>query len=282
MKRNVLTSLLLGLGMLVLAACSTGEGGPGGDGPPLPERTDLDPAGETSATHTGNLTVGETDYFVLDPNSLSGDLIVVELDQELLLEQTTITGATIMASSSGPEYFEAGDFAPASAAELDPAAIGVEPPLCRGSCIVLAASNETLYFEVSGAQLPTEYSIYVYGADHVDTNEPINDSEITAPGYFLDDDGGAIETIGDVDWWQVAGTETSSTRVEFLATGPLDLQVYVVTALGESDPYVSGDVIDLLPGDLLRVESATDRAGRGAPSFYYFSPVTIAGAGNAQ
>ena len=140
--------------------------------------------------------------------------------------------------------------------------------------IVLPAGNDTYYFQVSGALLPTPYSAYVYGAPHVDTNEGSNEDPIMAPPYFLgEEDGGALETIGDVDWWTVGSASSASEAVEFLAPGSAGIEVYVVTIDSESGPFPSGTVLNLAPGDLLRVESTLERAARGASGYYYFSPV---------
>lgn len=275
MKRTVLTSMLLCLGLLVLAACSTGGGGP-----QLPERTDLEANGETDAAYTGSTVLGQTDHFALDLGSVEGELVVVELDADLTLEQTTVTGSTVSIVSNGPDFFAAQGVTVSGAASstegLDPAAIGVDPAPCRGSCIVLPADNDTYYFQVSGAVVPTTYSVYVYGAPFVDLNEPANDSEIMTPPYFLgEEDSGAIETIGDVDWWIVGSADSSGAPIEFLATGELDLELFVRDIEGERGPYPSATVVQVMPGDMLRVESATDRAARGAAGYYYFSPVEV-------
>lgn len=269
MKRTVVTTMLVSLGLLVLAACSTGGGGP-----QLPERTDLEPAGETTAAHTDELIVGQTDYFVVDGASVADDLLVVELDQDLRLERTTVTGATVMAVSNSADFFGAQEVTTEGNNALDPSAIGVDPAPCRGSCIVLPATDDPYYFQVSGALLPTTYSVYVYGADFVDINEPGNDAQLTAAPYYLgEEDVGAIETLGDVDWWTVTGLDPAGEPMEFLATGELDLELYVVDVAGEHGPFASGTVVDLLPSDFLRVESASERAARGAAGYYYFSPV---------
>lgn len=271
MKRNVLTTLLLCLGLLVLAACS-----PGGGEPQLPERTELAPTDDDSAAYSGNANLGSTDYFYVDGTGIEGDLIVVELDAELRLELTSITGETVSAVSTGPDYFARQEVPVSNAEEenVDPTAIGVDPAPCRGSCIVLPAGNDTYYFQVSGALLPTPYSAYVYGAPHVDTNEGSNEDAIMAPPYFLgEEDGGALETIGDVDWWTVGSASSASEPVEFFAPGSVGAEVYVVTIDSESGPFPSGTVLNLTPGDLLRVESGLERAARGTSGYYYFSPV---------
>lgn len=271
MKRNTLTALLLSLGLLVLAACSTGGGEP-----QLPERTELAPTDDGSASYTGNANLGGTDHFYVDGAGIEGDLIVVELDAELRLELTSITGETVSAVSTGPNYFARQEVPVSNVEEenVDPTAIGVDSAPCRGSCIVLPAGNGTYYFQVSGALLPTPYSAYVYGAPHVDTNEGSNEDPIMAPPYFLgEEDGGALETIGDVDWWTVGSASSASEAVEFLAPGSAGIEVYVVTIDSESGPFPSGTVLNLAPGDLLRVESTLERAARGASGYYYFSPV---------
>ena len=266
MKRNVVLYSLLALGLLALAACSTGGG------PVLPERTQLSPAGDTTAAHSGDLILGQTDYFALDGADVTGDLVVVELSANLRLELTTVTGATVLGVSTGPEFFGANEV---TTAGLDPAAIGVTPAACRGSCIVLPAANDNYYFQVSGATLLTPYDVFVYGSDYLDLGEPGNDGQAGAATYFLgEEDEGAIETMDDVDWWLVAGLDPLGEPMEFVATGELDLELYVVTLEGESEPYPSGTVVALQPGDLLRVESAEGRAARGTPSLYYFSSVT--------
>lgn len=271
MKRNVLTALLLCLGLLVLAACS-----PGGGEPQLPERTELAPTEDDSASYSGNVNLGGTDYFYVDGSGIEGELIVVELDAELRLELTSITGETVSAVSTGPDYFARQEVPVSNAEEEDvgPTAIGVDPAPCRGSCIVLPAGNDTYYFQVSGALLPTPYSVFVYGAPHVDTNEGNNEDAIMAPPYFLgEEDGGALETIGDVDWWIVGSSGSASEPVEFFAPGNVGAEVTIVNIDAESGPFPSGTVLDLAPGDVLRVESALERAARGAGGYYYFSPV---------
>ncbi|MFA5550571.1 MAG: hypothetical protein WDA03_03040 [Trueperaceae bacterium] len=274
MKRNAFLFSLLALSLLVLAACSTGGG------PDLPQRTQLSPAGDTTAAYSGDLILGQTDFFALDGADVTGDLIVVELNANLRLELTTLTGATVLGVSNGPEFFGATEV---TTSGVEPAAIGVTPVACRGSCIVLPAADDTYYFQVSGATLPTQYDVFVYGSDYLDLGEPGNDSQAGAATYFLgEEDEGAIETMGDVDWWLVAGLDPLGEPMEFVATGELDLELYVVTLAGESEPYPSGTVVALQPGDLLRVESAEDRAARGTASLYYFSPVTPVSSGSSE
>lgn len=269
MKRNALTFLLLGFGMLVLAACSGGGGGP-----VLPERTELDAEGDGTAAFTGTLAIGETHYFEIAPGSVTGDLVVVELNEDLRLEQTTVTGATVAAASTGPEHFQRGTISATSgAAELEPNAIGVTPDACEGSCIVLRNSNEEWYFQVSGAVIPTTYSVFVYGDDYADTEEPTNNTPAGAAAYVGSVIGGAIETVGDIDWWAVAVLDLEGEEVEFLANGDLGLALYRVRGDATTGPYVSGETLNVQTGDMLRVESASGRAARGTNSLYYLSPV---------
>lgn len=269
MKRNIVTSIVLVLGALLLAACSTAGGDPG-----LPERTELAPAGEGAPAHTGNIVLNETQYFAVNGADVEGDLMIIELTENLRLELTSRTGASTTAISTGPGSFAEAEIV-VSANGLEPSAIRYDPADCRGSCIVLPARDEVQYFQVSGALLNTSYSVYVYGAQYVDDTEPTNNGRLTAATYVLgEEDDGAIETLDDEDWWIVAGLEGSA-GMEFLAPGGLDIQLFVVDATGERGPFPSGEVVELTPGDLLRVESTSSQAARGSNGYYYFSPIDI-------
>lgn len=45
---------------------------------------------------------------------------------------------------------------------------------------MLPAAAGSYYFQVSGALLPTDYNVYVYGDDHAATYEPGNVSQDSA------------------------------------------------------------------------------------------------------
>lgn len=277
-ERAAGVSLLFVVAALVMVACSPAGGS---DGDPFPERTQLNPAGASTPAHEGSALLDQVDYFVLNGSSVSGEIMIVELDQDLRLELTSRSGLVVTAVSTSAGSFGASDVemaaATASTQEIDPASIPIDRPECRGSCIVLPAAAGTYYFQVSGALLPTDYSVYVYGDDYADTYEPSNDGEGGAEPYVLGASvTGAIETIGDVDWWEVGSPDQDGVLTEFF--GPLgselDLQLYVFDAAGSVGPPLSpGETIMLFPGDMLRVESGNDRAARAVDGYYYLSPV---------
>lgn len=272
MKRNTVTSLLLVLGALVLAACS-----PGGEGPGLPERTALTPRGDVTAAHSSSISIGQTHHFSLDASAVEGDLLVIELDQNLRLERTSVSGANVTMVSTGPDSFGAQEVT-VNAAAVGPQAIGVDPVPCRASCIVLPATDDTVLLQVRGATLPTGYSVFVYGAPYVDLNELVgNDSALLPPGYFLgEEDGGAIETLNDVDYWLVTATDLGAEEVEFFAPGDIGAVLSVIGLDSvERGPFVSGDVVSVVPGELLRVSSETQQAARGVTGYYYLSPLEV-------
>lgn len=288
MKRKVVTYLLLPLGLLVLAACSDpGSGGPGFPDPdpdPDPERTVLEAAGFNAPAHTGSLAGGEIDYFLIPPGSVTGDLIVIELDANLRLDLTSSSGAAVAITSSGPEYFQGTTATAFSTEVLDPSAIRPAPVDCRGSCIVLRNSGEELYFQVRGVQTSTPYSIFIYDDQYMDTEEPDNDTRSGAAAYVGVSIGGAIETVGDVDWWEVGTLDLDGEPVFFETSGEVDLDLEILHVRGttESGPFAPGTVIQVQTGDFLIVQSASGLAARGGHSAYSLSPVTPAAVGNGQ
>lgn len=289
-RRGVILASALPLGALLVAACSQGDGG--GQQPP-PEATELTVGTETGAVHEFTLRSGGTEYFTVPTAGLDGEfdhLMVIEVRPAtpgIRLDLTDGTGGAVIATSSGPDSFASPSGAqPAStltSGGLEPEAIraGVSP--CEGPCVVLRPTGAPEQFEVTNASgVAEELSIFVYPSLFVDTFEPRNDDSVTPSLYNIGETGeGALETLGDVDWWQVASLEQVNDTIELVHTGGLDLMLFVVTDIGTFE-YEPGDPAYIEVGGLLRVESISGRAARGAPSHYVLQPVPGVASGGAR
>lgn len=282
-RRSVILALALPLGALLVAACSQGDGG-GQQPPPSRPPTELEVGSDTDATHDFTLRADETQVFTFSTAQPVGefeDLVVIEVewpgpDTDIRLDLTDGAGGETIATSIGPEYFWSPTGAePAQAAQrLDTEAIRPGVPACRGPCVVIRPTGSPVHFEVTNiGEVAEPLSIYLYTDRFVDTNEPGNDNRATPFFYNFEEGGeGAIETLGDVDWWQVASLEAEVGTVELVHTGDLELTLFVDTGT-DTLPHAPGQPALIEVGDLLRVESTGGLAARGPNSLYSLQPV---------
>lgn len=205
------------------------------------------------------------------------DLLYVELDRNLRLEVRPggSNYQTVSFSATSYEFFGAGTTGVSSTAAeagLDAQAI-TTPYTCLGSCVILESPAGEFYVRVlnSGSSNVNNVNLFVYGADASDSLEPGNDT-VAGAVPLLPIDGGAIETVGDVDYFHV--TQTGPLAFDVVATG-IDLEAYIVDVNGDpipnvGGPYVSGQTLNVVNGDRLQIWAANPNvAASSAYSQYY-------------
>jgi len=257
----------------VLSACTiTVTYDPPPNATPVTANTDNMTPVDSSVTVLSHSTV----YFdVALPSSVRAHpLVYFELTKDLNLSLINYSSSyQTLASSSSASYFALGGVGLASLAGGGGPigqSIGVSY-VCQGSCVIWPTSSATNYYvgvENTGSS-PVTFDLYVYGYDYQDSNEPGNDVQAGAvPLSSGSADAGAIETLGDVDWWSM----TATGNVHFTkVSSPVSLQAALYDSgnnyIGTFDPSVSS-TIPVVAGDYLMIQSANGYAGSSAASRY--------------
>lgn len=214
---------------------------------------------------------GQTVEYVLElPSAVRGrEVLYVELDRNVGLEVRSGSGASHVASSSSSASFSSrpGSLAPDVGAR--PAAVDVALA-CRGSCVIFepGAGSYRVYVTNHGGRRSID--LFAYGASFMDETEPQNDAPGSAP-VLTGDDSGAIETIGDADYWRLAYGGT----VAFDDVGGIALEAEIVDGSGKrvpnsGGPYRSGDVLSVFAGEYIRVWAADPAVAAAAANSSYF------------
>lgn len=256
MKRFTLHLSLFAVLTLLLAACVTA-----GEDPLAPVGTYRLAPGE----HVDVPITADTDL----------PLLYIELDKDIELVVSDSSMATLAVARSA-SYF-ARDFGIMTASLIEPQI--VVPSNCRGSCVILDQGTSSVYWATitndTGASV--NVSLYAFGDHHADEYEPRNDTigQNTPVFDVFDYESGAIETLGDVDYWRVVGSGKFSFTVP---NQEISLVVTVVnsdyTTAPGGGPYTSGAEIFAEAGEFLEVRAEFyDRAGVSANSAYYLESI---------
>lgn len=259
---------------LVLAACQVTIA-PVPTWPPVIAATlDAQPTATPTVQAQGTLAPGATRYFELDVADVR-DLVYAEVQGASGLRITIYTtGGTRLAVSESATYFGASLSAlSSSAAAVGGSSISVEF-LCLGPCVAVPSTASSYIVAVTNTTgSTTAFDLFAYTIDAADENEA-NDTEGTATVLnSAETDQGAIERLGDSDYFVYDATAAGSFFVVF---DPFDLELgleleIVTCPVGEClvlDGTIGRQVEGLLDGDVLRVTSAAGRAGPSATSGY--------------
>lgn len=202
--------------------------------------------------------------------STNRPVLYIELDRNFDLEVFDAT-RRLIASSSSPAFFARGAAGLTSAVAIEAQALN---PLaqCRGSCVILDQGTSSEYFALitntSGSSLSVE--LYAFGDTMVDLGEPENDVAETAPVLDMDNgDEGAIEVLGDQDYWRVTGNAT------FIFDAPstsIDILLEVYSGNEVVDSATDGETFEVFNGEIIVVRATNNRAGASSESAYYISP----------
>ncbi len=278
--RRITVPIASALALLVLAAC----GGPGGGGLQPPANTiDVEVASSDPdvAVEVASIAPDESQVFrvTISDAVASADLLYVELDREVDLEVMTSGYGTVTYSAATRSYFGQGSDGLATSSLPAAGSAGVEPQsvstpvTCRGSCVILdVVSGGTFYVRVTNTSgFAGNVDLFVYGDEHADENEP-NDDLDSAPTFSLAD-AGAIETVGDVDYWYFA--TPASVVFDEGAQNEIEIEAWILDSNGnlaqlQPGPYVPGQTIHVNANEYLRVWAVSPRLGASsARSIYY-------------
>lgn len=275
-KRIGLTALLVL--SAVIASCTPRP-------EPIPPPEDSIPVQATADPQqpAHSVTIPANDEVVFDLLAIGDpglDVFYVELSADLPLElRRSSNYGTLVASSSSPAFFASGASGLGAAAaeeadlrtggDVEPQAIGVRR-VCAGSCAIREI-GEKLHARVRNTtQSPQTVTLFYFGDVFQDDGEPDNDDRATATALASDDEG-AIELIGDRDFWR-APTRRNVTLTQ--AAGALPVRGVVVNADGVavSEPFAAGTTVEVCEGFYVRVTAATaNRAAAPGRSAYVLS-----------
>jgi hypothetical protein len=275
MQRRSLRLAGVALAIFALAACQISIG-PGTFPPVL--------SGEETAQVTTKPTVlrsnvqiaqGATLYYRIDLADGARDLLYGEaVGSGLRVSWMSTTGATLAVSQS-PDFFAgsaggltgaAGDAADAIA----PRAIDV-PYICLGPCAAIAPSaSGTYYLAVrnisDGMRSFNLFAYTMWANDFEDRGSASNDTPETATPFGAGDDLiGAIELVGDRDWYRYTG---SSVRLLTFTVAEESESVGLRLRILNGPVLTSGQTETLFPGDRFEVYSALGRAGPAGTARY--------------
>lgn len=222
--------------------------------------------------YADTLSAGDSEVFEITiPQAVRDnyDVVYLELSENIELEQRSGTYVLIASSNSADFFARYADGLQSVDAGIEEQGISTLVN-CRGSCVIFEPTGGTYYARVkndSGGSI--SYDLYVYGDVLQDDTED-NGSRANAAQFTVGSTvGGAIETIGDVDYWQVTGGGT----VAFDASNQLGLEATLYDSNGTfvDGPFAPNEQFVVLDGDYIRVESTTDRAAASAKSAYYLT-----------
>lgn len=225
-----------------------------------------------------NLAPGEEQVLGIDVSSATasaGDALIIELDASLDLSVYD-EDRSPYASSSSSDFFAA-ELDAVSSSALETQAIGVARA-CRGSCVIRDAEAGTSFVRITNSGSSTaNYTLYAYVDDYDDTGEPANDDEATAVD-LNDFDQGAIETLGDEDYYRVAAAGEVSFNAP-AASSEIAARLRAEITEADGTPIVTlepGQSEDrLFAGDIIRVYvEGGERAGAAAVSRYVLELVS--------
>lgn len=270
MKRLTLPLVAL-LGAFVLAACSVTVELPGPPDNAIPVSAS---ESRSALDFDRTYSPGETKVFrvTVSPTVQGDDLVYVELNRDLRLEvRPGGSGySNVSFSAVSKHHFGAG-LSGVSAAGADLGAMAINVPLdCTGSCVLLDSVANEFYVRVvnTSSNTVSGVDLFVYGAGYQDVYETSND--VVGGAVLLSgDDSGAIETVGDVDYWRVNVDGTVAFDVK---SGGIALDAHIVDAAGNllEGPFVGGQTLTVWAGDRIRVKAQNPNVAAVASSSLYY------------
>lgn len=222
----------------------------------------------------------------LPPQAANFDMLHVELNRNVELQlldrdQAAELNRGQLAISRSRTHFarNVADLATVASIAVDSQAI-VPQPACIGSCIQWVPGQVQAYYarvtNRSGASVDVE--IFALLQDFADqgealgNNTPVNAISLgTGASGTSANDEGAIEVLGDVDYWRITGVG----NLTFDAIGGAGVQAQRVNADGSAvgEPIMDGQTVGVSTNQLIRVWSPVGRAGNadGSASLYFLS-----------
>jgi hypothetical protein len=287
MLRHPLRLVAASLAALLLVAC-------GASGGPVERPIAATIAAQDSTSPSPRLSdrtiqAGETLHYRVDVPT-ARDLLYGEAVGSGLRVTWSTTGGGVLAVSNSPTYFAGSVGALAASGSdgdvLEPQSVDVAYT-CRGPCAAIAPSASSYILSVhntTGSSRTFDLYAYTFAAnDSNDRGSASNQTASTATTFSGTDSlSGAIELVGDRDWFAYTGSTTR--QIEFSPVDP-SLGLRLRFADGAE---ITGGTAPLLPGDRFEVYSVLGRAGPSGTSSYFIeitegsSAPPIAGTHTAQ
>lgn len=285
MKRVLSLSAVIVIAV-VLAACNITVTPPGPPSNTISVTATVFPNVSSVIPGGGSIAInpGQSQVFRVAPGAASAsDLVYVELDRDIELEVLPQSYQNVILSANDRSRFSSGRFGIQSAAIADQGVDSqsiTQSVTCRGSCVIQRGTSVTGEFFVrvrNDSGTTVNVSLFVYGDAFGDSTEPANNSPATAP-TLVAFDSGAIETVGDVDFWLASGT--GNVAFTTAANGPA-LEAWIVNVSGNvvpgsGGPYLNGQNIPVKQNEYIRVWTRDSRfAASSARSRYdleYINP----------
>lgn len=246
--------------------------------PPDADPTSISAVVSESATSAGDFSFqsGETRWFEvnLTDTAQNQEAFFFELNTATSVELTLFSsGGAALASTTQAEAFFAGTTGLAAesvAADGVSRAAVTAADICAGACVIRNASSATFYARVTNTGSARSITVYAYARNYYDSEETANDSEANAvPLAVGSSDSGAIERIGDVDYWEIQN-DGDLTFSEYSGAPEIERRVLVIFGSGTEGPYTEADSpITVFAGDIVAVyEAGNDAAGPAGFSGY--------------
>lgn len=228
----------------------------------------IDPANaEPPAIVTASIAAGATGYWTINVPAdvaASGKALYIDVvpgspSPSPQLQLTVFTSdRRAFASSYSPTFFAQGEITPPVAQGLVPAGIITNPNICLGSCVIQASRADTFYVKITNLQnAPVQYQFYAFVSSFGDAGEDANDASANAISLTTVDVG-AIEEIGDIDYYRV---DTAGRTLRFNTTvTDLGLQAVVTRAGAQLATLTNGQTTAVQVGDIIEVKSMNNRA----------------------
>ncbi|HEX7004545.1 MAG TPA: hypothetical protein VF168_10210 [Trueperaceae bacterium] len=264
-----LSILVVALSLMLLAGCRIV---PAPD--PFPNATEVGATTDPFASvASGSLLPGESVIFEVRLSTsevTETQAVYFELENSLDLYVYNSNG-NLYASSSSSNFFATGEAGILSASQSSFEPLVVTPLNCRGSCIIRDSDSSRFFVEVSNPfGSTTSFTLYAYVDQYQDSGEFENDSQFSPVAIPLGEESGAIESIGDVDFYrpQVQGDLTFSLNEGVV----IDIRAVVIDESGREIPIVPDEPTLVFPTDLIQVwDDGDDEAAVSANSAYYLT-----------
>lgn len=211
-------------------------------------------------------------YEINVPTGLrQAEMLHVELNQNVLLELLD-SGERVIAASRSRTHFGPTLASLQGVTEMfAPQSVEVRPA-CVGSCILHPPRGQGSFYarvtNQSGVPMAVELTVYV--EPFADNAEPNNTpATATVIGSGTVDESGAIEILGDVDYWRFS----EPGQIYFDGSFGADLRASIVDSAGNEvgDRLQAGDSFPVFTGEILKVWSPSGLAGNahGLGSLYF-------------
>jgi hypothetical protein len=215
---------------------------------------------------SGQILGNEILYYTLSVPPSAHNLLYAEvLGSDLQVSLRTV-GGTRLAVSRSPRFFAA-SVPQLTSSEVEAASIRVNY-FCEGPCAAIRPQSQSYLVEVRNlSSSPRPYQVAAYSMLATDLNEPNDTAASATPFGAAGNPTGAIEWLGDEDWFRYTGT---TDRVLTLTVYDLAPGMAIQFA-GEADTLrgtLGGATTFLYPGDVFRVFSEAQRAGPSEHSRY--------------